>query len=259
MPNNWVVDDIHELANDILLQSQGGDVSPDLSGYVGVYITGIDTEAFAAGNPIEIYSDINQIPEIKLLIVPKQEGSGTPSPTNVRPITGWNAFILSVNDTEKVITTGEAGTVYGGTLDITTGLLTVDIAIIDLGVLSWSYDSANTRFSTRISGIKTGYATRTVPLVCSALLAITDGRPIINVPDKSIYGAGASNYVYVVDHSYTDANTFKAAMSGVMLVYELETPTTYQLTPTEVNLIAGENVISTDSPNTLEVTYKIRS
>lgn len=45
MPNNWVVDDIHELANDILLQSQGGDVSPDLSGYVGVYITGIDTEA----------------------------------------------------------------------------------------------------------------------------------------------------------------------------------------------------------------------
>lgn len=37
MPNNWVIDDIHELANDILLQSQGGDVSPDLSGYVGVY------------------------------------------------------------------------------------------------------------------------------------------------------------------------------------------------------------------------------
>ena len=209
MPNNWVVEDIHELANDILLQSQGGDVSPDLSGYVGVYITGIDTEAFAAGNPIEIYSDINQIPEIKLLIVPKQEGSGTPSPTNVRPITGWNAFILSVNDTEKVITTGEAGTVYGGTLDITTGLLTVDRAIIDLGVLSWIYDSANTRFSTRISGIKTGYATRTVPLVCSALLAITDGRPIINVPRPF--------HLIQLHNPYLSSNFFTTSFNGVVL------------------------------------------
>lgn len=54
MPNNWIVDDIHELANDILLQSQGGDVFPDMSGYVGVYNTGNGLLAFASGNPVTV-------------------------------------------------------------------------------------------------------------------------------------------------------------------------------------------------------------
>ena len=34
----------------------------------------------------------------------------------------------------------------------------------------------------------------------------------------------ANNYVYIRDVDYTDAATFKTAMSGVMLYYELATP-----------------------------------
>lgn len=248
MPNNWTVDDIHELANDILLQSQGGDVSPDLSGYVGVYITGIDKEAFATGNPIEIHSDINQIPKIKLLIVPKQEGSGTPSPTNVRPITGWTGVNLSVNGESVPISFGEAGTVYGGTVDVTTGLLTVTHTCINCGG-AVQYNQNN------------GYK----------------AYQIYNLPKSKSQSQGGISNMLSLFGSFSSAsmnrNIAQLPTTGAMffaldetadasklnICYELAESATYQLTPTEVNLIVGENVISTDSPNTLEVTYKIRS
>lgn len=40
-----------------------------------------------------------------------------------------------------------------------------------------------------------------------------------------------NNYIYIHDESYTDANTFKNAMNGQQLVYELQTPTTEQGDP----------------------------
>ena len=46
-----------------------------------------------------------------------------------------------------------------------------------------------------------------------------------NFYDKVIAFGGANNYVYVSDSSYTDASTFKSAMNGAMLYYELATPT----------------------------------
>ena len=40
---------------------------------------------------------------------------------------------------------------------------------------------------------------------------------------------------------------FKSAMSGVQLCYELATPQTYQLTPTEVAMLLGENNLWSDA------------
>ena len=44
-------------------------------------------------------------------------------------------------------------------------------------------------------------------------------------------------------------------MQGVQFVCELATPQTYQLTPTEVALLKGQNNVWTDSGE-VEVTYK---
>ena len=51
--------------------------------------------------------------------------------------------------------------------------------------------------------------------------------------DKTIacYTSGSSTYVAVNDTSFTDADAFKTAMSGVYLVYELATPTTESADP----------------------------
>lgn len=99
--------------------------------------------------------------------------------------------------------------------------------VVDLGTLDWGMDvigNAN-RFEaalpqpapprTRTNCICPKYTSSTAP---------TFG----NSADKMICTA---TQVYVRDDSYTDAATFKAAMSGVYLVYELATPTTETATP----------------------------
>lgn len=78
---------------------------------------------------------------IQAQIVPVQEGSGDPSPENVRPIRGWDAANLQItgqniintseyNPASQTITLPFGQTVYGGTLDWTTGVLTVDKIVI---------------------------------------------------------------------------------------------------------------------------------
>lgn len=68
-------------------------------------------------------------------IVAVQEGSGDPSPTNVRPISGWSGVTLYVSPNEQtadatIYTANLEQTVYGGTLDMVSGKLTVTDANI---------------------------------------------------------------------------------------------------------------------------------
>jgi hypothetical protein len=61
--------------------------------------------------------------------------------------------------------------------------------------------------------------------------------------------------VFTTPHDeYANAEEFKQAMSGVQLVYELATPVTYQLTPTEIETLLGANNIWSDAGN-MAVTY----
>lgn len=68
-------------------------------------------------------------------INPIQEGTGDPSPTNIRPISGRTGMTVTVQSGETqneypVTWETEAGTVYGGTLDVVSGVLTVTDAQI---------------------------------------------------------------------------------------------------------------------------------
>lgn len=150
-------------------------------------------------------------------------------------------------------TTDLDGTRYGGTLDVTTGVLTLTHGYADLGDLNWSKQtiSAWNCFSSSITGKKNGGT-----VICS------------NYPQGTIYGTSTdkivgvnanSTNIYVRDSSYMsgDASAFKTAMSGVQLVYELATPQTYQLTPTQVRTLLGQNNIWCDSGEIEELTYRI--
>ncbi|MBQ9402107.1 MAG: hypothetical protein IJU38_07020 [Clostridia bacterium] len=70
-------------------------------------------------------------------IAPVQSGSGDPDAGNIRPISGWTGLNLSHSGADTsdpdVLTISwltEAGAVYGGTLDVLSGLLTVTDALI---------------------------------------------------------------------------------------------------------------------------------
>lgn len=104
------------------------------------------------------------------------------------------------------------------------------IAVVDLGTLDWSGQEipaggGHIRFSAPCAGIA---ATNLVPNILNAYGFYGDMRPIKpTFVDKAL--AYYNGRIYLYDSAYTDAATFKAAMSGVMLYYELAEPIEYPL------------------------------
>ena len=89
---------------------------------------------------------------------------------------------------------------------------------MDLGSLNWEYAG---------SASATCYSVDTMWFLKQNILCV----PYVKSSEleKGIYAV--DGVLRVIDSSYTDAATFKAAMSGVMLVYELATPTTETAAP----------------------------
>ena len=122
------------------------------------------------------------------------------------------------------------GLYYDGDIYGHDGSVSRRYGIVDLGTLTWTYDSTYSRFNTLLNDSITASDPRITPMVCAKYTVISDGRTIGNVPDKSIYH-GTNKDLSIHDSAYSDAATFKSAMSGVYLVYELATPTTEQADP----------------------------
>lgn len=203
---------------------------------------------------------------------------GTTSPaswtpySNICPISGRTGLSVYVSPTQDVADattyaidwTSEAGTVYGGTVDVVTGVLTVDRASVDMGTLNWAYGSAYGGYFNS-QDIKNLVADtyeclsdrfKNIPMSSTAITN-NDWAVGINCngAGSAITGAAAKGAVVATCKQYTDAATFKTAMSGVQLCYELATPLTYQLTPQEVQMLLGENNIWSSSGDTVSVTY----
>ena len=152
-------------------------------------------------------------------------------------------------DTYAVTFPTEAGTVYGGTLDVTTGVLTVDKVKQRIDALpnSISYDQTWHRFLSNFLYEPKVYQIRTAPVWCSCYKSITDGRPITEVPDFSCYLDSGDNHIMFQDTRYDNVSSFINGVGNQSFVYELATPTTYQLTPTEVKTLLGANNIFADT------------
>lgn len=142
------------------------------------------------------------------------------------------------------------GTRYGGTLDVVSGELTIDRAYVDMGSLYWNYSSGAKLFTAPVQGIKSGTYTDT-----NLLSSIYPVKPMSY--SQFDYGMryNSATAIGVKNPLYTDATAFKTAMSGVQLVYELETPLTVQLTPTQVKSLVGENNIYSDTGD-VDVEYQ---
>lgn len=202
----------------------------------------VTTETFSGSSvSFDNATGADRITGLSVSVMAAQSGSGDPSPTNIRPITGWDGAEIHNNETVYPVTWSEAGTVYGGTLDVVSGTLTVTMAVVDLGTLTWGYLASSNLFSTNVSGKKPG-------ITGGVVSQYTNGGWWSGWANKDCVWCGnaANNGFVVKDTAYTDAATFKAAMSGVQFVYELAEPVTYQLTPTAITTLIGENNIWAD-------------
>jgi hypothetical protein len=105
-------------------------------------------KAEAEGNPATVSDGLEGWPlyALSVELEPGQTGSGDPAPDNVRPITGHaSAAVAHTGGQTYTITfPDDPGTVYGGTIDFRSGLLTVDrIRVIYNGTeTGWSLSSS---------------------------------------------------------------------------------------------------------------------
>lgn len=114
------------------------------------------------------------------------------------------------------------------------------VGAVDLGNLAWSYNATYKLFSTKISdGVeksKVGITSEKYPYNGSVLGA--SGTTFL---DKSIYNYYNTNnlqgllYFYILDSEYTDATSFKSAMQGVLMNYELATPVITEIEEENLN------------------------
>lgn len=178
------------------------------------------------------------------------------------PVTTYNNDI-SINypstDTEYHAYTGTTTTVnlgrtvYGGSVDVVSGVLTVDRAMVDLGDLSYSPTTSSggvAMFTAYPTGITTGVI-GVDALVCEGYDAIACINASVatdaTFPNGSICQSVGGTSIRIRNDSYSDANAFKTAMTGIKLCYPLATPTTYQLTPSTINTLLGVNNVWADS------------
>lgn len=146
----------------------------------------------------------------------------------------------------------EAGTVYGGTLDVETGVLTVDRKQLNTSNTNWSmYHGV---FYTTSSSIQTNPSVR--PIAEQYItMANADGLGTTSGwSNYSIRQNTSGSSIYIKDSRFSSASDFKNN-ANVNFVFSLATPKTYQLTPTEVQMLLGTNNIWADTGDILEGKY----
>lgn len=207
-------------------------------------------------------TDADEAPLVRCLvdITPKQSGTGTPSPDNVRPISGWTEVKVIVSPTQEATdghttTTSLGRTVYGGTLDVVTGVLTVTHGYMNYTNISTTSGVAVTggwrcNFLCPDGDINKGKWT----VQSAPTLSMFDSSKPLNEGGIS-KGYAANNYTVIVPNA-TSKETADATLEGLELVYPLATPQTYTLTGQEVSAMYGENYIWGSSGDVdIEYTY----
>ena len=117
---------------------------------------------------------------------------------------------------------------------------------VDLGTLNWDRMEYPTGSSIYLFySINTTQKYNTTNYNCSKY-EVKEALPLYT--DKCITGhGGAGTSIWIRDDSYTDATTFKTAMSGVYLYYELATPVITDLS----NILTDDNFIEVEANGTL--------
>lgn len=188
--------------------------------------------------------------------------------TNVCGISGRTEVnLLGTNGKESTdpdyiksndITISFGQTVYGGTIDVESGVLTIDTKMIDIADVSWNYNSMYNFFFSAQGETDDMYDVGTIISSAYEYVGFVGNADMANLPIGKLARGGntAQPTFKVKDTRYTDVPTWKTALTGQKIVYELKTPTTIQLTPHAISILKGVNYFSTDG-DSISLTYRV--
>lgn len=204
-------------------------------------------------------NDVQNIPDDVMIEQNTQATTYEPY-SNICPISGHTDVTVTVASTSggsgEDTTVSLGRTVYGGTLDVTTGELIVTHGIVDLGTLTWikQTDTPNYVVFTQANPVLS--RAYNYNFICTQYATAQKTRQELLNGEIGTSNAALTN-LCIRDDSKEDLTEaqFKTAMNGVMLVYELATPQTFNLTPTQVLTLLGQNYVSHDGGGTISLVY----
>lgn len=192
-----------------------------------------------------------------------QVESGTTATTyepysNICPISGHTDVTVTVASTsggsgdDTTVSLGR--TVYGGTLDVTTGELTVTHGYI---YADGSFNVSNVAYG---SGVYYTIVKNSIGAKTNNPLPISDKFKSESVAQAgNCYITYNGNYLITVLPDQTADTIAKATQwfsdNPTQFVYDLATPQTFNLTPTQVETLLGQNYVSHDGGGTISLVY----
>ena len=238
----------------------------------GEKVTGTASESVIGkrtGNPIDIPDGTAgaELVYLQAAFAPQQAGSGTPTPTNIRAISGWtgcNVYISPTTDPQdgetKVIDWSSQGAIYGGYVDVLGGKIVSDTVIKTLtGTESWTMtnNGQGDYFRHSITGDRTLYRTTDATCVSSHFTQAS-----MSTGESGIYRCynsdGTANYFLAIRpgvDGLTSAALFKqwladqySAGTPVQVMYKRQSAALveYAITPvSSIELLSGTNYIWT--------------
>lgn len=164
--------------------------------------------------------------------------------------------------TGTTATTALPTTCYGGYLNVETGVLTRDCAIVtDLSQLSWTYQSTYGRFvSTDLaSTIKAppNNSTAVENAMCSIYTIDKSNNTSSSSYDKIIAVSSAGNLQIRDTELNGDLTALSTRLANAQFKYPLATPTTEQLTPHQIEQLLGQNNVFCSSGDVAVKGWKI--
>lgn len=182
----------------------------------------------------------------------KQQLEQGSTPTAYKPYEG-DAYTVSWQD--------DAGTVYAGFIDLTTGLLTVThgyVTIKEQVGLSFSKSSIETA-DTYYKNISS-WVSNLVVSGYTEIVACDKYKPERSTNPNTIFIQNQYLNVRTPLNEYATAADFLTWVqtNGISFVFGLDTPQTYQLSATEVLALLGVNNVFNDTNGNTEVAYKAK-
>ena len=222
------------------------------------------------GNPVVIPKYVN-LEKLEIEFLPKQAGTGDPSPDNVRPISGWDSVKVTISNEDEshdydVIL---PETIYGGTVDAVTGVGNNEWFNVELtGNERWSqYSNRPNTFYTDIEGHK-NLANNAINVFCSTFLYdLLDGRYTPYHFFSQNPGSLPNNVrlCFTFEETVTSTELAKqwiaaqaSAGTPVQVVYKLVTPEPFKVSQISIPSLESENTFFTNGEN-LDIIYKVSS
>ena len=183
-----------------------------------------------------------------------QEGSGDPSPSNVRPIHGFSEVNVTSNNVVHTIQLGEE--VYGAEVDVVNGVAHVTHGLAEFDGSSdenWRFVQSSGAFYININDMAVVTAYEGAANWLKTITNVGQLGILFGANNDSIYLGKLMNNIPEI----TDISTLKTYLSEHNLVvkYPLATPFDIQLTPTQIETLIGNNTIFADTGN-VDLTYK---